>query len=289
MKAEEQVKDSGVNFQVISDYLLSIKASYAKTTYDEYKRFLYYFFSVMNKPICDISKDDIFRWLADYKINKKPRTIHHRISILTSFLKYCFERKIISNIPIVKRMKPTRVPKGEIKIISLTEKASLDKKVEFLNDRDRLMYEFTSETALRRHEIVKLKKADIDLKKRFALICGKGKFIRTVHFSKKLALQLEKYMETLKGQYLFLNRYGNPISSKHFWRLCKTLQKLANLEVKFYPHMIRHTRLTEIVRETDSIFKAQSEAGHKVLNTTLQYLHPTIEDIRPFYDKGCPK
>lgn len=45
-------------------------------------------------------------------------------------------------------------------------------------------------------------------------------------------------------------------------------------------------RITELVKESDSILDAQKEAGHHNLTSTLWYNHLTIKDLRPFYERG---
>lgn len=279
------------NSEILSDFVNNLKsACLSGTTIQQYSKFLNHILLGTSKHICDLTKEDIFEWLANYQIGKPPRTLCHRVSILISFFKYCVDVDIIDEIPISRRMKPLKTPRGEIQILASDEKAILDKKSEFFKVlRDRIMYDFTFETGLRRSELVGLNKSDINLHKRIATISGKGNYHRVVHFSTKMALELENYIPTVNGPALFVNRYGNRISSKHFWRVCKFLLKEGNLDKNFYPHLIRHMRITELVKESDSILDAQKEAGHHNLTSTLWYNHLTIEDLRPFYDRGSPK
>lgn len=192
--------------EILSDFVNNLKsACLSGTTIQQYSKFLNHILLGTSKHICDLTKEDIFEWLANYQIGKPPRTLCHRVSILISFFKYCVEVDIIDEIQFYKVV------------------------------RDRIMYDFTFETGLRRSELVGLNISDINVHKRIATISGKGNYHRVVHFSTKMALELENYIPTVNVPALFIKRYGNRISSKHFWRVCKFLLKEGNLEKKFLP------------------------------------------------------
>lgn len=288
MKQEINKSSIQTNAEILADYLFSLKSSLSENTISQYHQFLDYFLQAINKHTCDIQKDDIFSFLLNYGVNKKSRTIHHRVSLLTSYFKFCFNEDIISEIPITRRMKPRKTPHGDVRILSADERAIINKKAEFLKLRDRIMYDFANDSGVRRSEVVNLNVNDIDLNNGIVSICGKGNKHRVIPLSSKMIFELQSYIPSLKSDSIFVNRYGNKISSKHFWRVTKSLQNDCNLTSSFYPHLIRHMKLTELVKEK-GIIEAQEQAGHANLTTTLQYLHPGIEDIRPFYDKGCPR
>jgi integrase len=72
---------------------------------------------------------------------------------------------------------------------------------------------------------------------------------------------------------------SRPMDPSSFHRWFKRCLEQAGLD-PFPLHELRHTALDEIFRRTGNLVAAQQLAGHRNLETTRVYLHPSDADLR---------
>ena len=82
--------------------------------------------------------------------------------------------------------------------------------------------------------------------------------------------------QTKGCKYLFQGQGSKPISRKYVWRLVKQALKRA------HPHMLRHTRVTDLIEKGLPLDAIGRFAGHSSVLTTLRiYGHSKlrVEDM----------
>ena len=72
---------------------------------------------------------------------------------------------------------------------------------------------------------------------------------------------------------------GKELSSRYLRDLVKRTAAAAGIEKDVHPHLLRHTALTNVRRETGDIRLTQTLAGHARLSTTLIYDHVLEEEL----------
>lgn len=163
-----------------------------------------------------------------------------------------------------------------------------------------LFYKIMAYSGMRCNEVATLTVEQVDF--------GRGVFIitdtktntpRYSPISSSLTEDLENYIKTLKGKYLFASKNGN-LPSDVEWgrRFHERLTRLGIKRPRLTPYSFRHSFITRMLDEDVNLFKVQKIVGHKKIETTARYTHLTTKDIiktikkdplsrrnLPFYDR----
>lgn len=156
--------------------------------------------------------------------------------------------------------------------------------------RDKLLFALSYDAALRREEVCGLHIGDFDFAHRLLTIRAentKSRRARTVPYTAgtgqllRLHLRDRARMSREAGA-LFLSQsprnYGQPISSA-IWS--KTMRRIAQQSgvPQLTPHTLRHLRLTDLARTGVDIHDIATFAGHRSIDTTMQYIHLSGTDL----------
>ena len=116
---------------------------------------------------------------------------------------------------------------------------------------------------------------------------------RVIHISKELMrlysdYLVEEYPESLDSDYVFVNCWsepiGAPITKDNVNGLFRRLTKKTGIKV--YPHLLRHTHATELIRAGWDMAHVQKRLGHADVQTTINtYVHLTDADLSEEYQK----
>lgn len=138
-------------------------------------------------------------------------------------------------------------------------------------------------TAMRRGEILNLRYRDINLQERtMQILETKTKTPRDIPISDQLFAQLEKYFIDESGNNKFYNpddfiyKVTGDLCTKRFKKIIRKLK----LPESYKFHSLRHTAITNLLRNSGNVRIAQFVAGHKSLKTTQGYLHNIPEEVR---------
>lgn len=163
--------------------------------------------------------------------------------------------------------------------------------------RNRFMFALSYDTALRRGELCALHVNDIDPAYRQVAVRAensKNQRARTVQYSETTGLLYQAYLRERRQLSrergpLFLSEsrrnLGAPVT---FWTWSKVIRSLAQrVELdSFTPHTLRHLRLTDLARAGWELHLIARFAGHRSLQTTLQYIHLSGRDIAAQLQRG---
>ena len=153
--------------------------------------------------------------------------------------------------------------------------------------RDRAMLELLYATGLRRMEIAKLERQDIDLCRRTVFVReGKGRRDRVVPAGERACGWVSRYLEEGRGRLttspteaLFLTDQGKPVSREFVAARVKHCMRRAGICRIGSAHLFRHACATHMLDNGADIRIIQALLGHARLETTELYTHVSIRKL----------
>ena len=275
------IAEKGLSIQTVKSYSTDLKL------------FFQYFYT--KKTVDDLSENDIeeyLRYESSQDENVSVTTIIRRLSSTRQF--YLFlKREGYINIDISDIETP-RKPKKLPNCLSIEEVEDLlnapdIEKPEGL--RDRAMLETMYASGLRVSELVNLERKQVNFKKALVTVFGKGAKERKVPLGDFAIEYIKKYIDEARcknpgrdSKYLFLNRYGDPISRQYFFKQIKKYALEAGIDTPISPHTLRHCFATHLLENGAQIRAVQEMLGHTNIATTQIYTHISTKRILSAYD-----
>jgi integrase/recombinase XerD len=216
-------------------------------------------------------KDYFAHLISDSDLS--PRSV----AVKKAALKFFFHEVMGMNIVNLKTPKiPKSIPifltKNEIK--QLFENTPSKKSLLII----KLLYS----TGLRVSECVNLKITDLELENSMGWVrAGKGGKDRAFFLSKGLTGEIEKYLQTLdeNEMYLFPGRNGH-LTARNIQKIISNAAKLAKINKKATAHKLRHSFATHNLDKGVDIRIIQELLGHSDLSTTQIYTHVSKEQLK---------
>ena len=112
------------------------------------------------------------------------------------------------------------------------------------------------------------------VEKKEAKIVGKGNKERVVFFTKRSLEWIQRYLESRHDtqEAIFVTREGDSrLLVGDIWRFFARHRKLARINKKLTPHILRHTVATNLVFNGCPIVHIKEILGHERLDTTCKY------------------
>lgn len=242
-------------------------------------RRLVYHYQVSSTP----TQDDAMRVEELLKANDaKGNTIRHYLRAMELMSEY-------QGIPL-KLAKPKQVFRMP-DILSLAECRALANAC--LNNRDRAIISVLLYTGVRNKELINLDLEDIDLKNRILWVRDRGADIKNRHERKAVisadcAQDLKSWLMArpqVETKSLFITQYGKRLSKERLDRLVDEAGRRAGIEKKVYPHLLRHTCASMMLRSGIPLTDVALQLGHRSLSSTMVYLHSDVESLKENVDK----
>ncbi|MCF7935148.1 MAG: tyrosine-type recombinase/integrase [Synergistales bacterium] len=229
------------------------------------------------------------RSLAAAKYGKA--SIQRHLAALRSWARYLAEEGAIEDEPFAARL-PDR-GKTLPRVLSESEVTTLLDAVEGsdpLSLRDRALLEVAYGCGLRASELASLTMARLDGANGTIKPAGKGQKERLLPFVGEVRRRTKRYTEEGRPRLnrqerkeLFLSRRGNPMGREDIWLVVKRRGLAAGLpERKLYPHILRHSFATHLLRRGMDLRTLQEMLGHASIATTERYTHLDDETRRVF-------
>ena len=257
-------------------------------------RVLKEFFSYFKMAIGDITHHEINIYVQILKNDGlKPTTIRQRVSLLSSFFKYCEKTGIINDNPTRLANRP-KAQGTDIrgKILSRDEVYNL---IEAAKDfREQTLIKFLYMTGMRVSEVINLKWEHFFVRENDVNIeCwGKRGKKRIIGITREFFEEVERLKSFNKSKYLvFENEAGGRLSPMQIRYVVKT----AGYRAKIYPyllngkpsshispHWLRHTHATHLIENGAPIGLVQKSLGHTSLATTGIYIGAGEEGVGHF-------
>lgn len=223
---------------------------------------------------------------------KSARTITRRLSVLRQFFMF-LEREAIIKEPLPKIDAPRGVSflpscLSVAEVEQLLEAPQTDKDDEI---RDKAMLEVMYASGLRVSELLSLSRGQINFEKGIVTIYGKGNKERRIPIGDFALDYVKDYIngprERNRGRntkYLFLNRYGKPISRVYFFLRIRYYAKVAGITQTISPHTLRHSFATHLLENGAELRSVQAMLGHTNIATTQIYTHVSQKRILSAFD-----
>ena len=246
----------------------------------------------------NITESDIESFIIS--LSKKgfaKSTIHRRVAAVRGFAKYLLKEKIIEN-NIVKNIKnplaQNHLPKAcNIIDVEALLNAPTNEGFEL---RDKAMLELLYGCGLRVSELIKVKIVDLDMTNKIIRVFGKGSKERYVPCGEIAIFWISKYINELRGslntqksEYLFLTKFGKPMTRMMFWKLIKKYCKRAGLDENISPHTLRHSFATHLLAGGADLRAIQEMLGHASIGTTEVYTSVSSDELKAIFKSTHPR
>ena len=262
---------------ILDKYSEEFIKSKSPSTKKTYRHALEQFEKWLNQNDCDLygyARTDVQSYMDFLSIRKKsPATIHKVYQAIVSFSKWSSKEVAIDAIRIVKSPSPLQVAP---KALSKNDRMKLIRDVDRSGaSRDFAIIILGLNTGIRLSELVNLDISDIDISERkgsLKIRSGKGNKERSIPLNAECRRALSIYLEERND-----NLPALFISNRHQRISQRSVQTIAEKhEVNF--HMLRHTFITELMRQGFDIAIIQSLTGHSSAEMLLRYAKPSAEE-----------
>lgn len=283
---------------IISDYLFELEIrNYSSRTIGTYSSILKNFYEYL-KDLENSGRD--INLLMEFKeyiryIKSEKKVSKNYVYLVTVVIKKFFNfagESALVNVQAPKRTRslPKALNEDEIKILLAAPDNVIysSKSSEFSRIRNKLIITLLYSSGLRVSELVSLKVKSIDLDERTIHIRGKGSKDRIVLFDYTTKRLMKVYLRKRihDSEYLFLNRYGNCLSSRYVQKMIKGYGPAAGIKKKVTPHILRHSFATHLLRKGMDIRAIQKLLGHSNITTTQIYTSVDMETLKSDYDRA---
>jgi site-specific recombinase XerD len=166
----------------------------------------------------------------------------------------------------------------------------------FLQLRNKALFEFLYATGLRISELTGLHAGDIRFEERLVRVMGKGKKERIVPFHDQAAAVMIRYLQRRRaefpaaGEWIFVNFRGGPLTPRSVERILQQVYRvLAGTRKHVHPHLLRHSFATHLLQRGANLRVIQELLGHSSLATTEKYTTLNFADLQKTYKKFHPR
>ncbi len=279
-------------------YLQDIK-KFSAHTIKAYRQDITQFLNYMDKHNLAIQKEGIRDFISEIFIKTRNKTtVSRKIYAIKSFFIFLLKNGIIDKNPVDAISIP-KIDKKIPEILTIEEMtAFLDQLPEknFIQLRNKAIFELLYATGLRISELTHLKPTDIDFENRLLRVMGKGKKERIVPFNNTARDILSSYYREMKKtnktscDYIFVNMRGNRITERSIERILQdSYRQVMQSEKRVYPHLFRHSFATHLLQRGANLRIIQELLGHSNLSTTERYTSLNFSDLLRVYKKFHPR
>jgi len=229
--------------------------------------------SIIEKPVREISTDNLRSYLADYqkKRGSSKVTIDNIRRIFSSFFGWLEDEDYILKSP-VRRIHKVKTDKPIKETFS-------DEGLELLRDaceeiRDLAMVDLLASTGMRVGELVNLNREDVNFHERECVVLGKGGSERVVYFDARTKIHLLNYLDSREDNnpalFVSLTLPRERLLIGGVETRLREIGKRADMQ-KVHPHKFRRTLATRAIDKGMPIEQVQRLLGHVKIDTTMHY------------------
>ena len=235
------------------------------------------------KPIEKIDANDIRLFLHTIKTerNMSDRTLEGVRTILSAFFKWASAEGYIDNDPTatIRTIKFAQTERGHLDEDEMEQLRNVCE-----TPRDRALVEVFYSTGCRVSEVVNMKISD--MKNGEVKVLGKGNKERTVYLNARSRRAISEYLMTRgsTNDSLFVSeRSGKKLGKDGIESRISYLGD--KMGINLYPHLIRHTTATDMVKNGADITEVQKLLGHSNLTTTMIYADIADDSVKKAHER----
>lgn len=161
------------------------------------------------------------------------------------------------------------------------------------NIREKAIITLLAYSGIRNKELCCLKVGDLDLGNNIIrVIDGKGRKDRAINISGDCSKIIMSYLiEFIRTEedYLFTTlRNKNQYNQSDLRKLVNVLKRRAKITKRIYPHLLRHSLATNLLKRGANIMLIQKQLGHVFIETTMIYLRSCPQRMQNEYNLYIP-
>lgn len=251
-------------------------------------------------PLADVGTDELAAFLSE---RKKTGLIAASLRIATVHLKVFFRWLAGKGRLEMDPAEPLLAPRPDQTLpetLHATEVAKLLDSIDpaaRLGRRDRAILEMFYAAGLRLSELCHLRLETLDLEEGFVRVTGKGNKTRVARFGGKAREALVDYLTNERPElvtrrtssHLFLSVRGGPLSPDRVRQIVKERAKMAGIDQKIYPHLLRHSFATHLLEGGADLRVIQELLGHADISTTQIYTHVDRQRLKAVHKQFHPR
>lgn len=249
--------------------------------------------------LIDVKEVDVSNYLEYlYSRGLSRNSISRKLSSIRSFYNYLVREDII----VVNYFKEVSNPKKEEGLPKYVKSNDLEimfnsfNMDNYLEQRNRLVFEMLYATGIRVSELVNIKLRDINRYDNTIKILGKGSKERIVIYGSFCEDVMNKYLsdgrvklDKNNSEYLFLNKNGDKLSDRYVREIINKVVRKCEVDYHISPHTLRHTFATDMLNAGADLVSVKDLLGHSSLNTTSIYTHVSNSQIKKVYEFAHPR
>jgi integrase/recombinase XerD len=167
-----------------------------------------------------------------------------------------------------------------------------------LDLRDRAMIELLYASGLRIGELVNSRLEELNEEGGLIRVTGKGNKTRVVPVGSRAMEAIDRYLVNERprlvkvgktGNEIFLSVRGRKMTTQRGWQILKERTKAAGIELKVYPHMLRHSFATHLLGNGADLRIIQELLGHADISTTQIYTHVDQKRLKEVHRQYHPR
>lgn len=234
------------------------------------------FAQVNRVPVGSLSKRHVLRWLDSVE-HLAQSTRRNRLTVVRSFCGWLVQEELVRRDPC-RQIKPLREPRRVPRALSGEQVAAILGACP--DTRARAAVLLMVQLGLRRGEVARLEVGDFDMSNRLVTVSGKGGHMRVLHITEQARRAVSEHL-AVHGDVAgpLLRSYQHPTRGLHPETVSTIVRRaMQDAGVKRSPrdgvsaHALRHSALTDMLRNGAHIRDVQAVAGHQHLSTTEVYI-----------------
>lgn len=255
-------------------------------------------------PACgpsDVQVEEIRGFLREQRTQRKlaPSSLKMIVVALRHFFAHLkreglLERDLLLalDLPKLDQVLPVTLSEEEVNKLLAVELPETP-----LGLRDRALLEVLYASGLRASELVGLRLESYLREDGLLRVIGKGNKERLVPIGAKAVQAVDRWLtkgrpELVKprtGGEVFLGDHGRLLTTARLWQIVQEIAKLAGVEKKIWPHLLRHSFATHLLSHGADLRAIQEMLGHASLATTQIYTHVDQARLKQVHRQFHPR
>ena len=274
----------------------------SQATHDSYSRdvdvFLDFLKDLYGTGPIRLSPSDMDLFLASLRSRGlQSRSLAHSLSSVRSFFRFLTDRGLADANPAQDEENPKlplRLPnfltRGEMDRILKAPPADTPAGL-----RDRAVLGLLYAAGLRVSELCGMHIDDFDQARGVVRVMGKGRKQRYVPVHAAMREELIAYLADTrplfspKGDSLFVNRNGLPLTRQYVWKMVKKAALMAGITHSISPHTFRHSFATHLLEGGADLRSVQMLLGHADIAATEIYTHVQAQRLMDIHHRFHPR
>ena len=229
------------------------------------------------------------------------RSVNRHLSALKTFFVFLRERDLMMTDPLADMYRP-KVGLKLPDVLSIEDMARLiaaPSGTSARDLRDRAMLEMGYAAGLRVSELVSLRLSQVNRRRGFVTVVGKGNKQRFVPIGQSAMTTLESWVTNGRQHWagraqrthdgIFITSRGGCMTRQAFWKRLKHWALVSGISVSVSPHTLRHSFATHLLIGGADLRTVQVLLGHATITTTQLYTHIDRTELRHMYERFHPR